>query len=356
MAPPRQNARRPGPKRSTGTGNTSKPGSGGIRKARAKQARVRRREPGVIWLLKSSGVCIFEPGHLEYERSVAASNLLYRFQRPTFVAQPATAGDVQTIVRACKRRNVPITIKNGGHSYSGSSFPDDGCLLDLKRMHKVTLDDRDPARPEWITVQGGAIWSQAYRALINAGLDGLAVNGSRCPTVGVSGFMLGGGLGPFSRSLGLGVDSLLEISIVTADGRLVVVKQEDDPFSEEGILFWALCGAGGGNFGVVVELKMSVLKLQCGDLNGYVTAGRHTWHPTLRTKKDNDDFLATMNRFYTNNWGERATIDSSWLSDTGSPQNGNIGVRFLPYCECHPSPFPRNHHLALSIAIADRPC
>lgn len=84
-----------------------------------------------------------------------------------------------------------------------------------------------------IIIEGGALWGNVYRALIDEG-EGLMVNGGRCPSVGVSGFILGGGIGPFSRSYGMGVDDLEEISIVTADGELYVVRVDDEPESEEG--------------------------------------------------------------------------------------------------------------------------
>lgn len=80
------------------------------------------------------------PGDLEYERAVASSNLLYRFSRPTYVVRPQNNFQVQTIVREAVIRKLPITIKNGGHSYIGSSFPNDGIMLDLKDMNDVTLD------------------------------------------------------------------------------------------------------------------------------------------------------------------------------------------------------------------------
>lgn len=177
-----------------------------------------------------------------------------------------------------------------------------------------------------LTVEGGALWGNAYKPLINGRLDGWAVNGGRCPTVGVSGFILGGGIGPFSRSLGMGCDSLQQITIVTADGELVTVGERDHPQSREGMLFWALRGGGGGNFGVVVEMKMRVLELSARD--GMVTAGRYTWFPN--PKHGHRDLLQTMNRFYTNNWSDQMTIDSSWYSDTQEKQ-GEIGVRFLVY-------------------------
>lgn len=307
--------------------------SAGIRKLRAKRAGIRKQQPQLLQSLKAQDIPVFVGSDLDYERSVACSNLLYRFRRPALVVQPQSIAHVQSTIVQAKARKVPITIKNGGHSYSGAAFPDDGILLDMKHMNRVTLDDRDPANPEYITIQGGAIWGQVYRTLVNAGLDGKVVNGGRCPTVGVSGFMLGGGLGPFSRSLGMGVDSLLQISLVTATGALVVVRPTDDPNSEKGMLFWALCGGGSNNFGVVVEMVLKVHSLASGtsSLNGFVTAGRHTWFPRLETEAEGEDFLLTMKRFYTNDWAEKMTIDSTWLSDTGTAQKGALGVRFLAY-------------------------
>lgn len=85
-----------------------------------------------------------------------------------------------------------------------------------------------------MTIQAGALWGMVYRKLIDEG-DGLMVNGGRCPTVGVSGFLLGGGIGPFSRSFGMGSDNLKEMSIVTApNGDLEVVTAEDSEETDEG--------------------------------------------------------------------------------------------------------------------------
>ncbi|RYP68526.1 hypothetical protein DL771_006603 [Monosporascus sp. 5C6A] len=276
---------------------------------------------GLMEIITHPAIPVFNPGEVEYERSVAVPNLLYRFSRPTCVVQPEGTAHVQTIIKEASSRGVAITIKNGGHSYSGSSTAEQGILLDLVRMNKVDLD----MNAKIVTLQGGAQWGHAYKKLVNGRYDGWIINGGRCPTVGVSGFLLGGGLSPFTRSFGMGCDTLEEVTIVTADGNVVTVSDSDHPGSDKGRLFWALCGAGQGNFGVVVELKLRVQKLS--NKGGLVTAGRFTWFPRSEAM---NEFMATMNRFYTTKWPDQVTMDSTWLCDL-SQTKSELGVRFLVY-------------------------
>lgn len=100
----------------------------------------RPRDPDLMCQFESQDIPVFTPGDLEYERAVACSNLLYRFSRPTYVVQPRENLHVQTVVMEAKNRRLPIAIKNGGHSYSGASFPSDGIMLDLKNMNGVKFD------------------------------------------------------------------------------------------------------------------------------------------------------------------------------------------------------------------------
>ena len=283
----------------------------------------------IIRVLKDLKLPVYGPDELEYQRSVAVANLLYRFTRPVCVVQPKDSSEIRTVVKEAKQRNIRITIKNGGHSYAGFSTTDTGILLDLLRMKEVTLDMKSTQKT--VTLQGGALWGHAYSKLVNGQHDGFIINGGRCPTVGVSGLILGGGLGPFTRSVGMGCDSLLEATIVTADCKEVKVKASDDRRSDQGRLFWALQGAGGGNFGVVVELKMKVQELR----NKTVVAGVFTWSPKT---EDMDDFMIAMKDFYMTNWEPQMTIDSSWVCDL-QQTTSDLAVRFLVYYDGSKSGF-----------------
>jgi hypothetical protein len=87
------------------------------------------------------------------------------------------------------------------------------------------------------------------------------------------------------------------------------------------------------NFGVVVEMKLKVHKLQNPKKD--VVAGRFLWAP----KEDKfDDSMGTMNAFYKTDWPNQATIDTSWLCDLNAPPPINtlpgkheFSVRFLVY-------------------------
>jgi len=268
---------------------------------------------------KAKKIPVYEPGEDDYERYIATANLLYRFSSPPCVVQPKCACDVRDVIKIAKSRKIPITIKNGGHSYAGGSTTNIGILMELGLMNEVNLDETS----ETVTVKGGALWFHVYKKLVSKHLDRFIVNGGRCPTVGVSGFMLGGGLSPFTRSFGMGCDTVKEFTIVTAEGDEVTVSERDDPEEDKGKLFWALCGAGGGNFGVVVEMKLALKKLE----SKFVVAGRYTWFPECQAM---GEFMTTMNGFYTKDWPNEMTLDSTWLCDLANTRT-DPAVRFLIY-------------------------
>jgi Berberine and berberine like len=74
-----------------------------------------------------------------------------------------------------------------------------------------------------------------------------------CPTVGIAGQALGGGVGFAGRKFGTTSDNLAAATLITADGSKVVCSA-----ATNADLFWACRGGGGGNFGVVTALRFRV--------------------------------------------------------------------------------------------------
>jgi FAD/FMN-containing dehydrogenase len=170
------------------------------------------------------------------------ARLLYntRFDgiRPLAVARCADERDVQTCVRFARDSGVPLRVRSGGHSYAGwSSGP--GLVVDLRAMSSVTLAANKT------TVGAGAQLIDVYDQLST---QGRGIGAGSCPTVGVSGLTLGGGVGVLTRAWGLTCDQLTAARVVLADGSVTTCDANNEPD-----LFWALRG-GGGSFGAVTSL------------------------------------------------------------------------------------------------------
>ncbi|KAJ3775904.1 hypothetical protein FB446DRAFT_359569 [Lentinula raphanica] len=256
-----------------------------------------------------------------YEIAVFVGNLNYVRKAPSAVCVPSSIEQVRLAVKWAFSKNVHLTVKNGGHSYAGYCLNKGGLMLDLCRFNKVSINDAGTE----VTIQGGCVWNNVYDTLKGRNLANIIVGG-QCPTVGVSGFTLGGGLSPFTRSYGLGIDNVLEMTVVTADGELLTLtRNETDP--ERRDLFWALCGGGGGNFAILLEFKSKVHSLR--DPYAKVVCGPLSWD--LSAPETRSQFEAAMKVFNDTVWPNELTVDAIWryvggklMGEMTTIYNGNM--------------------------------
>lgn len=190
---------------------------------------------------------VFTPDDPGYDEARTVFNAMVD-RRPAVIAQCASEPDVVTAVRFARRLDLPVAVRGGGHSVAGTALGDGALVVDLRRMHEVTVHPAAKA----VRVGGGATMSHLDRACEPYAL---ATTGGRASTTGVGGFVLGGGSGWLDRVFGLAVDNLIGADVVTADGTCVTATAEDHPE-----LFWALHG-GGGNFGAVTSLTLRLHEL-----------------------------------------------------------------------------------------------
>jgi FAD/FMN-containing dehydrogenase len=153
------------------------------------------------------------------------------------VAIVADAKDIATALAWARDNRVEMVMRSGGHSFGGYCTTP-GLVINLTGLTKVTLDPTAAT----MTCVGAATNEDVAVA---GRPHGKSLAGGQCPTVGIPGFTLGGGLGFYMRQHGLASDSLLATELVTADGKLLTVSEKEHPD-----LFWALRGGGGGNFGI----------------------------------------------------------------------------------------------------------
>lgn len=164
---------------------------------------------------------------------------------PAAIAACRTPADVAACVRFAAAAGMPLHLRAGGHSYGGwSSGP--GLVVNTTPMSSVVVD----TAAHTVRVGAGADLAHVYEALAR---KGVAVAAGSCPTVGITGLTLGGGVGVLTRDFGLTCDAVQAVELVTADGTVREVDARRDPD-----LFWALRGAGGGSFGAVTALTLAV--------------------------------------------------------------------------------------------------
>jgi FAD/FMN-containing dehydrogenase len=158
-------------------------------------------------------------------------------KKPAAIVRCTGAADVIQAVNFAREREFLVSVRGGGHSASGSAICDGGIMIDLSPMKSIRVEpSRRTARAE-----PGVLLGEFDR---ETQAFGLATTAGVVSTTGVAGLTLGGGIGRLGRKYGLACDNLLNVDVVTADGRLLTASISENPD-----LFWGVRG-GGGNFGI----------------------------------------------------------------------------------------------------------
>jgi len=186
---------------------------------------------------------LVRPGDADYDRARALVDPAFDTVHPQGVLYAADAADVAEAVRFAGATGVTLAARCGGHSYAGYSTST-GLVVDVTRMNQVSIAGDGTA-----TVGAGTRLLKLYTDLAGAGR---AVGGGSCPTVGICGLTLGGGIGVLGRLYGLTCDQLTGADVVLSSGERLTVDANHDAD-----LFWALRGGGGGNVGIVTELRFA---------------------------------------------------------------------------------------------------
>jgi FAD/FMN-containing dehydrogenase len=194
-------------------------------------------------LARSVSGTLARPGSTTYNAVRLTQNPRYDGARPLAVLSVDGAKDVATAFAFAQDHGVRVAIRSGGHSYPGWSAGDGALVVDVRPLHRVSLNGTTA------TVGAGASLVQVYDVL---GTRGRGIAGGSCPTVGIAGLTQGGGVGVLTRAHGLTCDAVASMRVVLADGRVVTASPTHEPD-----LYWALRGGGGGHLGVVTSFTMT---------------------------------------------------------------------------------------------------
>jgi FAD/FMN-containing dehydrogenase len=223
-------------------------------------------------------------------------------RRPALIARCTSAQDVMSAIKLARAEDLHVSVRGGGHGVAGTAVCQDGLMIDLSPMKKVSVDaDRREA-----VADPGVLWGEFDRATES---HGLATTGGQVSHTGIAGLTLGGGLGYLMGKHGAVCDNLLSVDLVTAEGEQMTASEGINPD-----LFWAVRGAG-ANFGVATSFKYRLHPLP-GVLGGLII------HPRERA----EEFIAFYGEFLRGTPDELDTTLALLHLPDGTPVVGAIVV------------------------------
>ncbi|TYI38356.1 hypothetical protein ES332_A02G021100v1 [Gossypium tomentosum] len=173
-----------------------------------------------------------------------------KYPKPSVIVTPLNISHVQATIHCSKKYGLQIRTRSGGYDYEGLSYVSHVpfVVIDLVRFKSVEVDVEN----EEVWVQSGAIVGEVYYR-INERSTNLTFPGAFGYTVGIGGFISGGGDGLLSRKYGLAADNVIDVQFVDASGRVLDRRSMGED------LFWAIRGGGGGSFGIVLSWKIKLV-------------------------------------------------------------------------------------------------
>ncbi|TRY76806.1 hypothetical protein TCAL_10455, partial [Tigriopus californicus] len=213
---------------------------------------------------------IFVPGEIGYHKFRLGHTGTCKFAFPKLVARPRTSADVAFGVMLARSENISLSVRSGGHGYLCQHLKNNSLHLDLRRLNHMHLLTPDPEKnlPLRLNLGPGSTWG---RVLKQFPISRYSMVHGQCTTVGVGGYLLGGGVNfvGTSSKLGSGSQNVMEYTMISATGDLLKVSEnaiqtlhlnesvKDTLLEPKNDLFFALKGAG-SSFGIVTNFLYQI--------------------------------------------------------------------------------------------------
>lgn len=158
---------------------------------------------------------------------------------PKAIIIPETNQQIQYVIGVLKQYNLSFATRSGGHCFEPGSLSSD-YIIDLSNFNSIIPDIPN----QQVYIGSG---SRLHTVIETLGQIDYAIPTGTCPSVGVAGLTMGGGIGLLSRNYGLTCDSVVSITFLNANAEIIEVNADSYPD-----LFWALRGGGNGSYGIAL--------------------------------------------------------------------------------------------------------
>jgi len=239
-------------------------------------------------------------------------------QRPVAVAVVSSPDEIPDVLNEAATRSsehaIQVVPQATGHG-AGAVIDEHSVILDTSRLNSVSIDPHSRVA----TVGAGATWAQVNAAAERHGLLGLA---GSAPSVSVSGYTFGGGIGWLVRRDGFASGALRRVHYIDGHGvSRIAADDAADQLDQDAI--WAFRGAGG--VGIAHTLEFDLFPAQ--DLH----AGALLWH--------GDALISLVDAW------------SATIGAVGAGVSSSLAVLHIPPAP----PFPKELRgsVAVHLAIAD---
>jgi FAD/FMN-containing dehydrogenase len=184
------------------------------------------------------------PGSPEYAELTFTHNTLVQ-PSPALVVEATSADEVARAVRVARAHSARVGVQSTGHGTIDEAAG--AVLVSTRALDELVVN------PYTRTARIGA--GVRWQAVLDAAAPyGLAAVCGSSPSVGVVGFLTGGGHGPLVRTYGLSSDRVIAFELVTGDGALRRASQTENPD-----LYWGLAG-GKGMLGIVTAVELELVE------------------------------------------------------------------------------------------------
>lgn len=168
-------------------------------------------------------------------------------RKPRAVATPASSADIANLIRWAGGRGLKVAARGQGHSIYGRSLGEDGIVIDMSGIGTI-----HHVQPGHVVVDAGATWKNVLDATLKQGLTPPVLTNYLGLSVG--GTLSVGGIGGSSSRYGMQTDNVLELDVVTGDGKTLTCSATSNADVFDGVR------AGLGQCGVITRATLSLVR------------------------------------------------------------------------------------------------
>ena len=213
---------------------------------------------------------VYPRGTYHYAMRRIVHNGLCRYRFPDMVAVPRSTDDVSRIMQAARAYGFEVSVRSGGHSFLCNNIKDGGIHIDMRAMNKVELAGKISEHTHAARLGPGSSWERVLKLIPPKKFT--MIHG-QCESVGVGGYLLGGGINVVGTTerLGAGSQNVIQFTMVTAEGDVAEVTKDNVtiwrhqsgykevmPNDYGGVTLHAALGNAGSSFGIVTEFLYKI--------------------------------------------------------------------------------------------------